>query len=192
MSTKLKLALSVLGYLCVCGLTLARSRPVVTARQALAVAPVATACAPCPRCASATPAAVFEARPSRAVEDGPPSLQRAFEAAVGRGDFVFARDASKLTPENNARLDAIAQWLGAHPRAALAIEGHMGDYPVASVNRDVSAHRAAAVARGLRVRGIAWRQLRVYGMGAEGNRAARTDDDRAFNRRVEMRVVEVP
>lgn len=102
--------------------------------------------------------------------------------------IVFDFDKATLKPESTAALDAIAEYLAAHPDKHFYVVGHTDSKGSFEYNRRLSADRATTVAEALRTDyGIAADRLEAHGVGPlvpVFSNATDAGQDR--NRRVEL------
>lgn len=113
------------------------------------------------------------------------------EKAIELHESVFFETARSTIDERSAPLlDQIASALQAHPEIqSVVVEGHTDDRGSKKRNIELSKQRAAAVRAALVQRGIAADRLKSEGFGPERPVVANdTDDNRAKNRRVELRI----
>ncbi|MEX2442452.1 MAG: OmpA family protein [Alkalispirochaeta sp.] len=102
----------------------------------------------------------------------------------------FVADQAELLPGEVDRLDAIAEVLTSVPNGVFLITGHTADVGSAESQQVLSEERARRIADGLIARGVAPGALRYEGRGGTepvGDNS--TDDGRAANRRVEIRIL---
>jgi len=107
--------------------------------------------------------------------------------------IFFVRNGAAVRPASFPVLDAIAEVLLSNAAITLVqIEGHTDDLGAEDRNMRMSVARARAVRTYLISRGVDERVLAVKGFGATRPMAPNTTEvDRAENRRVEFRIVEV-
>ena len=102
----------------------------------------------------------------------------------------FAFDASELSDETRALLDAKLAVLQRYPQVALRIAGHTDARGAAEYNLALGLRRASAVRKYLADRGIALSRLAVVSFGAERPAASGEGEDAwAQNRRDEFEIV---
>ncbi len=103
----------------------------------------------------------------------------------------FATGSDRIEPDSFPLLREVAWVLAEHPELALIeVAGHTDSRGSESLNRRLSADRAAAVRAFLLAEGIAPERLQSSGYGPdEPIDTNRTDAGRAANRRVELRVI---
>ncbi|SFR38356.1 OmpA family protein [Litoreibacter janthinus] len=102
-------------------------------------------------------------------------------------DLLFATDSTRLRPDLQADLRAVAGNLNDYPNSDVIIVGHTDSTGDASYNQNLSERRAEAVSFVLRNAGVSGARLRTSGQG-ESQPIASNDSSagRAQNRRVEI------
>jgi OOP family OmpA-OmpF porin len=117
----------------------------------------------------------------------PPPVQKKI---ILRGvNFDF--DKATIRPDAKSILDEAASILRDNPTVAVSIEGHTDSIGSDDYNLRLSMRRAAAVQAFLIEAGIAEARLSTRGFGESQPVASNdTDDGRAQNRRVELKVLE--
>jgi outer membrane protein OmpA-like peptidoglycan-associated protein len=102
----------------------------------------------------------------------------------------FEKNQSAVAGSYDGALDEIAKQLADHPEIELvAIEGHADDRGSPELNDRLSRARAEAVRTALVKRGVAKKRLTAQGFGTARPVASNdTEDSRAQNRRVELRI----
>jgi OOP family OmpA-OmpF porin len=101
----------------------------------------------------------------------------------------FATGSATILPESEEQLNNIASVLTAYPNVNVKIGGYTDNTGDASSNRRLSQQRADAVMQTLIGKGIDARRMKAEGYGSQhavGDNA--TDEGRAKNRRIAMRV----
>ena len=205
MATRIKLVLSTSGYVLVCWHCLSHGAPAAAARRSTAVTARALAlrAAPPAVAAPSSPTPSFEAtrdaaRPSVAGDaarnDAPIetalALQRAIDRVLVVRTIQFAPGSDQVARESLALVAEVAALLQRAPRWRVEVAGHTDSIGDPDVNVDMSARRAAAVARLLAERGVAFRRIRVIGKGATRPVADNTNaEGRARNRRIQFTVI---
>lgn len=121
------------------------------------------------------------------------------EAEVLELGAAFARDApdlvyfdfdqSSLIPEARASLDAQADWLKRHPRAAIRIYGHTDKVGSDQYNDALGLRRAEMVASYLEVQGISRNRMQTVTSRGEREPVVHTEDREVLNRRTLTAVV---
>ena len=112
--------------------------------------------------------------------------------AMGAGGLdgkviYFDFDKSDIKPEYTGIITTNAQYLVAHPKAKLKLEGNTDDRGTREYNIGLGERRAQAVRRALLLQGASESQLMTVSFGAE-RPAVQGDDEAAWakNRRVEL------
>jgi outer membrane protein OmpA-like peptidoglycan-associated protein len=106
-------------------------------------------------------------------------------------DLRFIADSAKLLPEENIRLEKIAEILQSIPDRFLLIEGHTAAIGNPNGEMELSIQRAKKITDELSARGIAAERFIYKGWGGTkpiGNN--NTDEGRRTNRRVEITIME--
>lgn len=103
----------------------------------------------------------------------------------------FATGKATILPDSHTVLDEVARTLAASPEVKrLAVEGHTDDVGSARMNLRLSRRRAESVKRYLLKKGVP-QKLETRGFGeARPLSTEKTEEARAFNRRVELRVLD--
>ncbi|MBW2020966.1 MAG: OmpA family protein [Deltaproteobacteria bacterium] len=103
----------------------------------------------------------------------------------------FAFDSFKFTPEARAILDEQVAILKDHPKIKVEVAGYADSMGTISYNQALSERRARAVRMYLISKGISPDRLKVVGYGESRAIASNdTEEGRAKNRRVELKVIE--
>ena len=120
---------------------------------------------------------------------------------IRNGDDLILRMPSSITfpvgsyaiqPQFQSTLREVAQTLGSYSQTYVDVLGHTDSTGSDASNQVLSVNRAQAVANYLSSRGVASARLGVRGYGESAPIASNdTDDGRAQNRRVEIKVVPV-
>lgn len=106
--------------------------------------------------------------------------------------ITFAYDSADVQPQFRRTLDQVADVLGQYDQTYLDVYGHTDATGSAAYNQDLSVRRATAVADYLAARGVQPVRLGTRGYGETQPVAANdTEDGRAANRRVEIKIVPV-
>ncbi len=101
--------------------------------------------------------------------------------------YLFSYDDSNINEKYMASINAQAEYLKNHPNARILLAGHTDERGSREYNVALGEHRANAVARIIRMAGIAHHQLRVVSYGKERPANYGHDDaSHAQNRRVEL------
>lgn len=123
--------------------------------------------------------------PQVAVAAAPPAKRKIVLRGV---NFDF--DKSNIRPDARPILDAAIATLKEDPNARVAVEGHTDSIGSEEYNMKLSQRRAESVVDYLVAGGIARSRLEPIGMGESDPVATNdTEDGRAQNRRVELRVL---
>lgn len=105
----------------------------------------------------------------------------------------FAYKSATVDPRFAPTLDRVAQVLARFDRTFVDIYGHTDSVASDGYNLKLSKDRAAAVARYLEARGVRPARVGIQGFGeSEALVSNETEEDRATNRRVEIRIVAIP
>lgn len=101
----------------------------------------------------------------------------------------FPTNSAKLTPDSLAVLDEAAATLAKHSDIKAEVAGHTDNRGVAAKNKKLSQQRAEAVMHYLVSKGVNAANLTAKGYGQEDPVADnKTEEGRAANRRVELRI----
>ncbi len=107
-------------------------------------------------------------------------------------NITFETGSDKLNPNSNEALDRLADYLEKHPSLRIEIGGHTDNVGDDTFNKKLSQLRANSVMRYLVSKGIATERVITKGYGEESPLGSNDDeDDRAINRRIEMKFLEV-
>lgn len=115
------------------------------------------------------------------------------DEATGKVEFsaeivYFGFDETTLTPEGQARLDAIAKYMADKPNLKLSIEGYCDDRGAPEYNLALGQRRSESVKTYLKTVGVKAENLNTVSFGEDKPAAAgESDDARAKNRRAEFR-----
>jgi outer membrane protein OmpA-like peptidoglycan-associated protein len=105
---------------------------------------------------------------------------------------TFDVDSYTLKPEFRDTLDQIADNLKQYPDSLIDVYGHTDSTGSPQYNQTLSENRAATVANYLAMRGVSDARIRSRGYGETMPIAGNdTDQDRARNRRVEIKIVPI-
>jgi OOP family OmpA-OmpF porin len=102
----------------------------------------------------------------------------------------FERDKSAVTPAAAAIIKDLAQIAQTCPAEKLEVGGHTDNIGSESYNQALSERRAVAVAHALAAAGVEAKRLSAVGYGETvpvGDNG--TDEGRALNRRIEIKIV---
>lgn len=102
--------------------------------------------------------------------------------------YAVPFERSNLGPEAEPQLERMLALLARHPTARFEVGAHTDGQGAASANHRLSVARARAVVRWLSSRGVASDRLQARGYGESMPLTDnRTEENRAINRRVELR-----
>lgn len=105
----------------------------------------------------------------------------------------FAYDSATVQPQFRGTLDKVAGVLSEYNRTYIDVYGHTDSTGSASYNQGLSERRAQSVADYLSTRGVQSARMATRGFGLSQPIASNeTEDGRAANRRVEIKVVPIP
>jgi outer membrane protein OmpA-like peptidoglycan-associated protein len=103
---------------------------------------------------------------------------------------TFDFNSASLKPQFRPALDGVASTLADYPQTVVEISGHTDSVGSDAYNQRLSEDRAGSVANYLVGKGLVRERFEIVGMGKRYPVASNdTDDGRARNRRVEIRVV---
>ena len=106
--------------------------------------------------------------------------------------ITFAFNEATVQPQFRPTLDQVAQVLAQYNQTFVDVYGHTDSVGTDQYNQQLSERRAGAVADYLSSRGVQRARLGVLGYGETQPIASNdTDDGRAANRRVELKIVPV-
>lgn len=122
----------------------------------------------------------------------PPTVEITEEKIEITQSVFFARNSAAIDARSDALLDEVAELVLAHPELTLiSVEGHSDSTGPKLVNRRLSRDRAQSVVDALVARGVARERFEVAGFGPDRPLVSNdTEEGRAQNRRVELRIVE--
>lgn len=102
----------------------------------------------------------------------------------------FDFDKADLRPESRSELDRVVEFLQGNPDIKVSIEGHTDDQGTTDYNKGLSERRAKSVEKYLIAGGVPAARVSSAGFGKNKPLMQGTSDEaRARNRRVEMRIV---
>jgi outer membrane protein OmpA-like peptidoglycan-associated protein len=108
------------------------------------------------------------------------------------GAVTFDFNSAIVRPEMRASLEEVARVMTAYPSTVIGVYGHTDSIGSAAVNQRLSEQRAEAVAGTLQSFGVPRARMQVQGFGFTQPVASNsTEEGRAQNRRVEIRIVPV-
>ena len=106
--------------------------------------------------------------------------------------ITFDFNSAVVKPEMRGQLQEVARVLNEFPSTVVGIYGHTDNVGSAAVNQRLSEQRADAVAGSLQSFGVPQARMQTRGFGYTQPVASNdTDEGRAQNRRVEIRIVPV-
>ncbi len=109
-----------------------------------------------------------------------------------KNDLLFETGKATLTPEANTQLTQLGSILVKYPNNQVTVHGYTDSVGTEAFNESLSLKRAHAVQGVLRASGVPENQLRTEGHGEHmplvGND---TKENRAKNRRVELKIIDV-
>ncbi len=104
--------------------------------------------------------------------------------------ITFAFDRYDVQPQFRPTLDGVADVLGEYPQTMIDIYGHTDSVGAEAYNQTLSENRARAVSRYLSTQGVSPVRIATMGYGETQPIADNeTENGRAANRRVEIRIV---
>ncbi len=136
------------------------------------------------RCPNIPGAKMYQGRPP------PPPIEivRRFSGVIDGITFEF--DSDVIRPESFPVLDEAYEVLQKYQQITLLIEGHTSAEGERDYNVDLSARRAASVAKYLVDKGVDSSRIQTEGFGPDRPVASNdTEDDRALNRRIEFKIL---
>jgi outer membrane protein OmpA-like peptidoglycan-associated protein len=108
-------------------------------------------------------------------------------------NVTFAYDSATVQPQFQATLDQVAQVLSQYNETYIDIYGHTDSTGSDAYNQQLSERRAESVAAYLESRGVQSARVGTRGFGETQPIAPNdTEEGRAANRRVEIRIVPIP
>jgi len=108
-------------------------------------------------------------------------------------NVTFAYDSATVQPQFQATLDQVAQVLSQYNETYIDVYGHTDSTGSEAYNQDLSERRAQSVANYLESRGVQAARIGTRGFGETQPIAPNdTEEGRAANRRVEIRIVPIP
>ena len=111
---------------------------------------------------------------------------------VNLPDVTFAVDSTTISPSFRAALDEVAASLQKYPNSLVDVMGHTDSTGSDAYNLDLSRRRAESVANYLVSRGTNRPRIATVGYGEQYPRADNTTEQgRALNRRVEIRITPI-
>ncbi|MFW6019421.1 MAG: OmpA family protein [Bacteroidales bacterium] len=145
-----------------------------------------TQIAPPPEKANPEPGEAAEKEPESIVEVDSTEVGFTFELE----NIYFEFDKSYLKPDSKEELEELYGFLRRHKELRIEIQGHTDSVGSHRYNKRLSERRAVTVKRYLEQKGISSERLKAKGFGKRNPlRSNRTDDGRAKNRRVMVRIL---
>lgn len=139
---------------------------------------------------SPEPAVAQPRRPLPEVIETRQALQTALDQVIGERKVEFASGSDVVASSSYALLDEVADVLRRAPGFRIEVQGHTDNVGNPAANLDMSARRAAAVARYLAAHGVRYRRILTLGHGAERPIADNaTEEGRQRNRRIRFLVL---
>ncbi len=112
------------------------------------------------------------------------------EEMISLKNLIFARGRAIISSQSHVELDNLAKWLEDHPASDIQLEGHTDFEGNATANLKLSLSRVEAVKNYLIDKGIKKKRVLIKAFGgSEPLTRERTDEAKARNRRVEVRVI---
>jgi OmpA-OmpF porin, OOP family len=104
--------------------------------------------------------------------------------------LIFAQGKSVIDPKSYSELDEVVQMLKENQKIEIQLEGHTDNQGNPKLNMDLSQDRVDAVKKYLVDKGIAKGRIKTKAFGGtQPLRNEMTQEARALNRRVEMRIL---
>jgi outer membrane protein OmpA-like peptidoglycan-associated protein len=104
--------------------------------------------------------------------------------------LIFAQGKSTIDPKSYGELDEVAQMMKENTRIVIQLEGHTDNQGSSKANLALSEDRVEAVKKYLVVKGVAKDRIKTRAFGGSQPIANEmTQEARAMNRRVEMRIL---
>ena len=104
--------------------------------------------------------------------------------------LIFAQGKATIDPKSFAELDEVAQMMKENTKIEIQLEGHTDNTGSASANMTLSEKRVEAVKKYLVEQGISKKRIQTKAFGGtQPLRNEMTPEERAQNRRVEMRIL---
>lgn len=105
--------------------------------------------------------------------------------------LIFAQGKSDIDPASFQELDEIAQMLNENKRMIIRLEGHTDNVGSPAANLKLSQNRVEAVKKYLVKQGVSKSRVKTKAFGGtQPLKNEMTPEDRALNRRVEMRILQ--
>lgn len=104
--------------------------------------------------------------------------------------LIFPQGKSTIDQESFQELDELAQMLNENPKMIIQLEGHTDSQGASKANLNLSQARVEAVKKYLIGKGVSKKRVKTKAFGGtQPLRNEMTPEDRALNRRVEMRIL---
>lgn len=104
--------------------------------------------------------------------------------------LIFAQGKGAIDPKSFSELDEVAQMMKENPNLEIQLEGHTDNTGSASANMTLSEKRVEAVKKYLVDQGVSKKRIQTKAFGGtQPLRNEMTPEERAQNRRVEMRIL---
>lgn len=104
--------------------------------------------------------------------------------------LIFDRGKAHIDPSSYTELDELAQLMKENPKMEIQLEGHTDNVGNPKANLKLSEERVEAVKRYLAVQGVSKNRIKTKAFGGtKPLRNEMTPEDRALNRRVEVRIL---
>jgi outer membrane protein OmpA-like peptidoglycan-associated protein len=104
--------------------------------------------------------------------------------------LIFAQGKSVIDPKSYSELDEVVQMLKENQRIEIQLEGHTDNQGSSKLNMELSENRVEAVKKYLVEKGIAKGRIKTKAFGgSQPLKNEMTQEARALNRRVEMRIL---
>jgi OmpA-OmpF porin, OOP family len=104
--------------------------------------------------------------------------------------LIFAQGKSVIDPKSYSELDEVVEMLKENQKIEIQLEGHTDNQGNPKLNMNLSQDRVDAVKKYLVDKGIAKGRIKTKAFGGtQPLRNEMTQEDRALNRRVEMRIL---
>ena len=105
-------------------------------------------------------------------------------------NLIFPQGKAVIDPKSFDELDEVAQMMKENPKMIIQLEGHTDNQGSAKANMELSEERVEAVKKYLVTKGIAKDRIKTKALGGSQPLANEmTQQARALNRRVEMRIL---
>jgi len=113
-------------------------------------------------------------------------------ANIVLNSISFASNSDHLNPGSLLELDRVSQFMELNPSVTIEISAHSDDIGAADFNKQLSQRRAVSVEDYLEKKNIAANRMQSVGYGEENPLVANdSEENRAINRRVELKVIAI-